>query len=98
MHLHINNSKILVECPYCFLHCKFVFLYSLLSNLLFLSLCFIVRGTEFVGIGKMVLIPLKTDYLCGASQDLSSELQDPSAETLGYKSYVRVAAGIFLHL
>lgn len=45
----------------------------------------------------MVLIPLKRDYLCGASQELPSELQDLSAETLGNGSYVRVVAGIFLH-
>lgn len=90
---HVN----LVECPHSFMHWKFVFPYSLLSNLLFLSFYFIVRGTEFVGIRKMVLIPLKTDYLCGASQELLSELQDSSAETLGYKSYVRVIAGIFHH-
>lgn len=87
----------LVECPHIFMHCKFVFPYSLLSNLLFLSFYFIVRGTEFVEISKMILIPLKTDYLSGASQELPSELQDSSAETLGYKSYARVIAGIFLH-
>lgn len=67
---HVN----LVECPHSFLHCKFVFPYSSLSNLLFLSFCFLVRGTEFVGVRKMVLVPLKTDYLCGASQELPSEL------------------------
>lgn len=44
----------------------------------------------------MVLIPLKTDYFCGVLQELPSELQHPSAEPLGYRSYVRVVAGIFL--
>lgn len=90
---HVN----LVECPHGFLHCKFVFPYSFLSNLLFFFSRFIGRGTEFVGVRKMVLIPLKTDYLCYASQELPSELQDPSAETLGNWSYARVVAGIFLH-
>lgn len=51
-----GNCVNLVECPHSFLHCKLVFPYSLLSNL-FISFCFTVRGTEFVGIRKMILIP-----------------------------------------
>lgn len=34
-----GNCVNLVECPHSFLHCKFVFPYSLLSNLLFISFC-----------------------------------------------------------